>query len=113
MSVEGKSLAALVDERMAAFPVSGEINSVVKDPDAVIQRIEEQYWDGEKDFTDGLSVAYSTWRFNLRKSNTEPVLRLNVESRGDKDLLQKKTAELLKLIQTSVPREPAVRPLAD
>jgi phosphomannomutase len=113
MSVEGKSLAALVDERMAAFPVSGEINSVVKDPDAVIQRIEEQYWDGEKDFTDGLSVAYSTWRFNLRKSNTEPVLRLNVESRGDKDLLQKKTAELLKLIQASVPREPAARALAD
>jgi phosphomannomutase len=99
MSVEGKGLTDLVDERMRAFPVSGEINAVVTAPDAVLQRVEKHYQDGEKDYTDGLSVAYPTWRFNLRKSNTEPLLRLNVESRGDKELMQEKTAALLKLIR--------------
>jgi phosphomannomutase len=85
---------------MQAYPVSGEINSTVADPDMTIQQIEEQYHDGEKDYTDGLSVAYPNFRFNLRKSNTEPVLRLNVETRADPELLQKKTEELLALIRT-------------
>ncbi|MCW5212808.1 phosphomannomutase, partial [Desulfobulbus sp. TB] len=94
------SLSALVNEQMQAYPVSGEINSTVADPDMTIQQIEEQYHDGEKDYTDGLSVAYPNFRFNLRKSNTEPVLRLNVETRADTELLQEKTEELLALIRT-------------
>ncbi|MGE4560377.1 MAG: phosphomannomutase, partial [Desulfobulbus sp.] len=99
MSKSGKPLSALCNERMEAFPVSGEINSTVSDPDAVIKRIERQYNDGKKEYIDGLSVEYPAFRFNLRKSNTEPVLRLNVETRGDKLLLQQKTEELLQLIR--------------
>ena len=99
MSVSGKPLSALCNERMAAFPVSGEINSKVTDPDAVIKRIEKKYSNGKKDSIDGLSVEYPEYRFNLRKSNTEPVLRLNVESRGNHQLMQQKTEELLQLIR--------------
>jgi phosphomannomutase len=99
MSEQNTTLAALVDARMRAFPVSGEINSTVANPDAVIKSVEEHYKDGEKDYTDGLSVAYANWRFNLRKSNTEPVLRLNVETRNNEQLLQEKTVELLGLIR--------------
>ncbi|RWX46252.1 phosphomannomutase [Candidatus Electrothrix aarhusensis] len=99
ISQQKTTLSALVDERMRAYPVSGEINSTVTDPDATLQQVEEQYSDGEKDYTDGLSVSYPEFRFNLRKSNTEPVLRLNVETRADTELLQKKTEELLALIR--------------
>ncbi len=99
LSREGAKLSYLVADRMAAYPVSGEINSRVADPDSVIARIEEKYRDGEKDYTDGLSVAYAQYRFNIRKSNTEPLLRLNVESRGDAQLMRKKTEELLALIR--------------
>jgi phosphomannomutase len=100
ISEQGKGLSAMVDERMRAYPVSGEINSTVADPDAVIQKVKDKYSDGEKDYTDGLSVSYSAYRFNLRKSNTEPVLRLNVETRADEQLLQDKTEELLELIRS-------------
>lgn len=93
------TLSELVKDRMAAFPVSGEINNRVDDPDAVIDEIEERYGHGEKDYTDGLSIAFPEYRFNIRKSNTEPLLRLNVESRGDTDLLREKTEELLGLIR--------------
>jgi len=85
---------------LRAYPVSGEINSTVGDPDAVIQKVEDRYCDGEKDYTDGLSVSYSSYRFNLRKSNTEPVLRLNVETRADEQLLRDKTDDLLRLIRS-------------
>jgi phosphomannomutase len=95
-----KSLSALVAERMARYPVSGEINRTVADPDAVLQKVEARYEAGAValDRTDGLSLEFPTWRFNLRKSNTEPVIRLNVETRQDQVLLKKKTAELLSLI---------------
>lgn len=96
---DGKKLSELVADRMVAFPVSGEINNRVADPDAIIARIEEQYGDGEKDYTDGLSIAFPEFRFNIRKSNTEPLLRLNVESRGDEALLLEKTEELLSFIR--------------
>jgi phosphomannomutase len=99
LSREGKALSELVADRMAAFPVSGEINNRVDDPEAVIARIEDQYGDGIKDDTDGLSLAFADYRFNIRKSNTEPLLRLNVESRGNAALLQEKTKELLQLIR--------------
>ena len=92
------SLSRLVAERMAAFPVSGEINREVADADAVIRAVEKRYGHGQKDFTDGLSIAFPEFRFNIRKSNTEPLLRLNVESRGDARLLREKTAELLSIV---------------
>ena len=84
---------------MELYPVSGEINSHVDDPDAAIARVERHFTGGEKDEIDGLSLAFERFRFNIRKSNTEPLLRLNVESRGDKRLLEEKTGELLELIR--------------
>ncbi len=100
MSVQNSPLSTMVDERMDAYPVSGEINSRVRDPDGVIRAVEQQYKDGEKDYTDGLSVEFPRYRFNLRKSNTEPVLRLNVETRADPQLLKQKTRELLSIIRS-------------
>ena len=101
MSRKNMELSKMVAERMALYPVSGEINLKVADPDAVLARI-ENYFQGapcEKDHTDGLSISCETFRVNVRKSNTEPVLRLNVESRGDRQLMERKTAELLQLIK--------------
>ena len=100
MSRKNLELSKLVAERMALYPVSGEINRKVADPDAVLARIESHFQNApcEKDHTDGLSLSCGTFRVNVRKSNTEPVLRLNVESRGDRTLLEQKTAELLDLI---------------
>ncbi len=97
---EGKPLSELMRERVACYPVSGEINSTVADAKAVIQKIEEKYAPGalKLDRVDGLSIEYENWRFNVRMSNTEPVLRLNVESRCDVKLMEEKTAELLSLI---------------
>jgi phosphomannomutase len=101
MCESGKSLSALVDERMRLFPASGEINRELKDGKAAIQRIEEQYAPKalHVDHTDGLSVEFETWRFNLRSSNTEPLIRLNVESRGDEALMRAKTDELLRALR--------------
>jgi len=96
----GQPLSALVRERMARYPCSGEINRKLLDPDAALQRVEALYRAEAigLDRTDGLSLEFPAWRFNLRKSNTEPVLRLNVETRHDPALLKKKTAELLALM---------------
>jgi phosphomannomutase len=100
LSKADRPLSALLAERMQRYPISGEINSTVKDAEAVMRKIEELYGrTGKVDKTDGLSVAYDNWRFNLRISNTEPVIRLNVESRGDKKLLEVKTNELLNIIR--------------
>ena len=100
MCSRGQSLSSLVGECIAAFPSSGEINRKVANAAEVIQRVESVYaTDGAAlDYTDGLSVAFADWRFNLRASNTEPVIRLNVESRGDSALMQARTTELLVLI---------------
>lgn len=99
LSRQNTSLSALVKDRMAAYPVSGEINSVVNDPDAAIARVKARFAGGEKDHTDGLSMTFPGFRFNIRQSNTEPLLRLNVESRHDPELLAAKTTELLELIR--------------
>lgn len=99
MSEEKKKFSELVDEMIAAYPCSGEINSTIDDPAAKIKEVEEKYSDGKIDKLDGLSVDYDDWRFNLRMSNTEPILRLNVESRADVKLMKKKTKELLKIIR--------------
>ena len=99
VSETGKSLSQLVAQRMKKFPASGEINRRVKDIPAVLKRVEQHYGPGATlDRTDGISVEYADWRFNLRGSNTEPILRLNVESRGDEELMKRKTAELLAFI---------------
>ena len=99
MSRTGSPLSALIGSRMEAYPTSGEINSVVDDPDAVIEAVEKAFPGGLRERVDGLSVAFDDFRFNIRKSNTEPLLRLNVETRGNLDLLKRKTAELLALIR--------------
>lgn len=99
MSEEKKKLSELVNEMIESYPCSGEINSTIDDPEGKIKEIEEKYSDGKIDHLDGVSVEYSDWRFNLRPSNTEPIIRLNVESKGDKDLMMKKTQELLKIIR--------------
>jgi phosphomannomutase len=101
ISKSGKSLTQLVEERMAKFPCSGEINSVLDDAQATLVNVEAHYAssNAEIDHTDGLSMNFGDWRFNLRASNTEPVVRLNVESRGNQALMEAKTAELLKLMK--------------
>ncbi|WP_110954034.1 phosphohexomutase domain-containing protein [Anaerosinus massiliensis] len=95
----GKPFSSLMQERMERYPISGEINRTVKDPKAVLEKIEAHYGkDGVVTKVDGLSIEYPNWRFNLRISNTEPVIRLNVEARQDKILLKEKTDELLAMI---------------
>lgn len=103
ISASGKTLSQLVHERQQAYPCSGEINRTVKDVKAVLAAIEKQYAGAAEavDRTDGLSMVMGAWRFNVRGSNTEPVLRLNVESRGDAALMQTKTDELLKAIDAA------------
>jgi phosphomannomutase len=94
----GQPLSALVGERMRLYPASGEINRRLKgEAKAVLARAEQRYAPGalDVDHTDGLSVEFRDWRFNLRGSNTEPLVRLNVESRGDEALMRRKTEELL------------------
>ena len=99
MSEEKKTLSQLVDEMIAAYPCSGEINSTIDSPAGKIKEIEKKYSDGKVDHLDGISVEYPNWRFNLRPSNTEPIIRLNVESRDDEKLMKEKTGELLKIIR--------------
>ncbi len=96
----GKSLSQLVSERMERFPCSGEINNRVPDGPAAIASIQRHYAQSALaiDFTDGLSMEFAEWRLNLRGSNTEPLIRLNVESRGSRELMQARTAEILSLL---------------
>ncbi len=95
----GKSLGEYVDERIRAYPCSGEINSVSENTEEVLAALRAAY--GKKalrtDTIDGLNMEFETWRFNVRRSNTEPLLRLNLESRGDRALLNEKKEELLTL----------------
>jgi phosphomannomutase len=99
----GKSLSQLVGDRMRRFPASGEINTQLQgSASGVLARAQKVYAGAalSVDFTDGLSVEFPQWRFNLRGSNTEPLVRLNVESRADPALMQEKTEELLQLIRS-------------
>lgn len=100
VSQRGASLSGLVDDRMEKFPASGEINRKVADSAAAIRAIRDRYSPDAStiDETDGVSLEFDEWRFNLRASNTEPVIRLNVESRGDKELMQEKVWEILALL---------------
>ncbi len=100
VSDTGRSLGDLVREMVSNYPCSGEVNSTVTDVPTVLKRVEELYAEGGTiDRIDGLSIEYPNWRFNLRGSNTEPVIRLNVETRGDAELMKAKTVELLSIIR--------------
>ena len=98
----GQSLSSLVGERIGLFPVSGELNYRVPDARATLAAIEARYAPQARavDRTDGVSFEFADWRFNLRSSNTEPLIRLNVEARGSVKLMQAKTEELLGLLKT-------------
>ncbi|TBV81094.1 MAG: phosphomannomutase [Desulfobulbaceae bacterium] len=100
LSVSGKTLAQLVADCRRAYPVSGEINSRTPDPAAAIARVKSwcQNFPGECDDTDGFSFSANNFRLNIRSSNTEPLLRLNVETRGDQALLANVTQDVLDLI---------------
>jgi len=101
VSESGRSLADWVEDRMAAYPCSGEINFKVTDAQASVARVMEHFASHAPvlDHTDGISADFGEWRFNLRSSNTEPLLRLNVETRGDAALLQARTDEISSLLQ--------------
>jgi phosphomannomutase/phosphomannomutase/phosphoglucomutase len=96
----GKPLSELVNERIRLFPASGEINRRLRDPSSAIRKVGETFKPDALviDATDGLSMEFADWRFNLRCSNTEPVLRLNVEARGSVALMEEKTKEILQMI---------------
>lgn len=102
MSEKGKHLGELVSEMEKAYPCSGEINLTIKDGAAVIEKVKEKY---EKtaariDLTDGIGVEYDNWRFNLRPSNTEPLIRFNMETKGDRALLEEKKKEVMDFIHS-------------
>jgi len=100
LSEAGVPMSALVGERMRLFPASGEINRKLSDAAGAIEAVRARYVPGalKVDVTDGLSVEFDRWRFNLRSSNTEPLVRLNVESRGDATLMNDRTTEILALL---------------
>ncbi|MDO8845624.1 MAG: phosphomannomutase CpsG [Methylicorpusculum sp.] len=102
LCVKGLRLSETVAERITAYPSSGEINSKLADPEAAIQKVRDFYQKGALivDETDGVSMEFADWRFNLRSSNTEPVVRLNVESRHNTVLMEEKTEELLALLRS-------------
>ncbi len=102
VSTSGLSLAELVEDRMAKFPCSGEINFTVDDAPASIEKVLAHFsaLDPALDHTDGLSADFGDWRFNLRSSNTEPLIRLNVETRANPELLQEKVEEISRLLSS-------------
>ena len=102
MARKGVSLAELVDERMKRYPCSGEINFSVGHAEQLMARIEDHFAAAanEIDRTDGLGMTFDDWRFNLRSSNTEPLLRLNVEGRGDAAIVERSVATIEELIRS-------------
>lgn len=105
LSNTGKSLSELVNGYIDDFPSSGELNFRLNTltADDICKQLESQYSKDtpSKNTLDGLSLDFGTWRFNLRSSNTEPLIRLNIETKGDKALLQAKTEEILQLLAKS------------
>ena len=101
VGASGQSLAALLDDRMRAYPCSGEINFTVTDAKAAVARVLEHFaaQAPKLEHVDGVSADFGNWRFNLRSSNTEPLLRLNVESRGDEALMHARTDEISALLK--------------
>ncbi|MFP1962590.1 phosphomannomutase CpsG [Lonsdalea quercina] len=100
VAVKGKTLSQQVGDRLLAYPASGEINRKLENAKQKIEKIRAIYEpDAENiDLTDGISIEYPEWRFNLRTSNTEPVVRLNVESKQDSSVMHRKTHEILDIL---------------
>ena len=100
VSTTGLSLGELVEARMRKFPCSGEINFAVSDARAATAAVLDRFSTlrPAMDYTDGLSADFGNWRLNLRSSNTEPLLRLNVESRGDAALLEDRVGEIRQIL---------------
>jgi len=100
ISTTGKPLSELVNDMVVAYPSPGEINRKIDDPQAAIQRVRDRFEASASviDETDGVSMEFPEWRFNLRMSNTEPYVRLNLETRGDRELLTKCESEILSLL---------------
>ncbi|OFW58142.1 MAG: phosphomannomutase [Actinobacteria bacterium RBG_16_64_13] len=101
MSQQGRPLSEMVGERIERYPISGEINLTLSDSARALSAVRRRYGPGalSVDELDGLSIEFQAWRLNVRTSNTEPVVRLNLETRGDKDLLQTKTQEVLDTLE--------------
>ena len=99
LSLDGRGLGELIDEFRSKYFISGEINSEVADPEAKMAEIAERYGDGEQTHLDGISVDYPDWHFNVRPSNTEPLLRLNLESLASREDMEKKRDEVLDVIR--------------
>jgi phosphomannomutase len=101
LSVEGKRMSELLEPLRSRYFISGEINSEVSDQRAKMEEIAERYSDGELSTLDGISVDYDDWHFNVRPSNTEPLLRLNLESLVSREHMERKRDEVLSLIRSS------------
>jgi phosphomannomutase len=99
ISLDGRTLRELMDEFRSRYFISGEINSEVADPGAKMAEIEQRYSDGEITKLDGVSVDYPEWHFNVRPSNTEPLLRLNLESLISREDMERRRDEVLGLIR--------------
>jgi phosphomannomutase len=100
LSVEAKRMSELLEPLRSEYFISGEINSEVEDQEAKMREIEERYSDGEVSELDGISVDYDDWHFNVRPSNTEPLLRLNLESLVSRQHMEQKRDEVLELIRS-------------
>lgn len=101
LSLKGIPLSTMVKDRIALYPSSGEINFKVDNAQETIARIEKFDWQESFEISrvDGLDIIFDKWRLNLRSSNTEPVIRLNVETQSDHDLLQSKLSQLITIIK--------------
>jgi phosphomannomutase len=100
LSVEGSRLSDLLEPLRSKYFISGEINSEVEDQEGKVDELAERYSDGEVSWLDGISVDYDDWHFNVRPSNTEPLLRLNLESVRSEEHMQQKRDEVLALIRS-------------
>jgi len=102
VSNSGKSLSELISARQAKYPASGEINRKVADAEKTLATLHDRYAADalHVDDIDGYSFEFEDWRFNIRRSNTEPVVRLNVESRGDVQLMRARTKEVLAILES-------------
>jgi phosphomannomutase len=99
LSQKGEKLSALLDRFRSKYFISGEINSEVADPKAKIDELAERYGDGQVSWLDGVSVDYDDWHFNVRPSNTEPLLRLNLESLVSREDMERRRDEVLGIIR--------------
>ena len=100
LSVEGRPLSELVGAFRDRYFISGEINSEVADQEGKMRELAERHSDGEVSWLDGVSVDYPEWHFNVRPSNTEPLLRLNLESLVSREDMERKRDEVLALIRS-------------